>query len=178
MSAREANYPALNDMAGKVPEGAEGLLMLPFGNGAERMLGNKETGASIHRLNFNIHHEGHLARAAQEGIVYAFQYGMEIMKQTGINPTVIRAGNSNMFLSPVFRNTLATLTGATIELYDTDGSEGAAKGAGIGSGRYGSFEEAFSGLKQISVIEPDAGKKQFFTDLYNEWHAILQKEIQ
>jgi len=177
MSAREANYPALNDMAGKVPEGAEGLLMLPFGNGAERMLNNKEVGASIHRMNFNIHHEGHLVRAAQEGIVYAFQYGMEIMKQTGINPSVIRAGNSNMFLSPIFRNTLATLTGATIELYDTDGSEGAAKGAGIGSGRYGSFEEAFAGLIQISVIEPDPGKKQFFTDLYNDWYTILQKEI-
>lgn len=178
ISSREANYPALNDMADKIPQGAEGLMMLPFGNGAERMLCNKEVGASMHRLNFNIHNEGHLVRAAQEGIVYSFQYGMEIMKQIGINPAVIRAGNANMFLSQIFRETLATLTGATIELFDTDGSEGAAKGAGIGSGVYGSFEEAFESLTRISVIEPDQSKLDFFTDLYGQWHEILQKEIQ
>ena len=178
MASREANYPALNDMAGKVPAGADGILMLPFGNGAERMLNNKELRASIHNINFNIPHEGHIVRAAQEGIVYAFQYGMEIMKQIGIHPTVIRAGNANMFLSSIFRQTLSTLTGSIIEIYDTDGAEGAAKGAGIGSGRYGSFEEAFSSLRQISVIEPDHAKRNFFTDLYHEWRTILDKQLQ
>ncbi|MCA1747871.1 MAG: carbohydrate kinase, partial [Bacteroidales bacterium] len=98
LTVREANYPMLNDMAEKIPEGSEGLLMLPFGNGAERMLNNKEVGASIHRMNFNIHNDSHLARAAQEGIVYSFHYGMEILKQIGIQPSVIRAGNANMFL--------------------------------------------------------------------------------
>ncbi len=178
LSSREVNYPALNDMAGKVPEGAEGLFMLPFGNGAERMLNNREIGASLHRLNFNIHKEGHLVRAAQEGIVYSFHYGMEIMKHIGINPSVIRAGNANMFLSSIFRNTLATLTGATIELFDTDGSEGAAKGAGVGSGIYGSFEEAFSSLQKITVIEPENEKRSFFEDHYGAWINILEKIIQ
>ncbi|MEX0982611.1 MAG: FGGY family carbohydrate kinase [Bacteroidales bacterium] len=178
ITVREANYPLLNDMAAKIAEGSEGLLMLPFGNGAERMLNNKEVGASIHRMNFNIHNDSHLVRAAQEGIVYSFHYGMEIMKQVGIQPEVIRAGNANMFLSPIFRETLATLTGATIELYDTDGSEGAAKGAGVGSGRYGSFDEAFSGLRQITVIDPDPKKTGFFMDLYHQWKEIVQRETQ
>ncbi len=177
LTVREANYPALNDMADKIPEGAEGLLMLPFGNGAERMLNNQEVGASIHQMNFNIHTDAHLVRAAQEGIVYSFEYGMEIMKQTGIHPSIIRAGNANMFMSPIFRDTLATLTGATIELYDTDGAEGAAKGAGIGSGRYGSFDEAFAALKQIFVIEPDTSKADFFRERYEQWKDILQKQI-
>jgi xylulokinase len=142
------------------------------------MLNNKEIGASIHRMNFNVHNESHLIRAAQEGIVYSFHYGMEIMKQTGINPSVIRAGNANMFLSSIFRETLATLTGATIELYHTDGAEGAAKGAGIGSGMYASFDEAFASLKQIEVIEPDNSKSNFYMDLYKQWNEILLKEIQ
>jgi xylulokinase len=177
LTVREANYPMLNDMAAKIPEGSEGVMVLPFGNGAERMLNNRETGASIHRMNFNTHNDAHLVRAAQEGIVYSFHYGMEIMKQTGINPQVIRAGNANMFLSAVFRQTLATLTGATIELYDTDGSEGAAKGAGIGSGRYGSFDEAFAGLRRITTIEPDHEKAAFYQDQYGQWNEILQKQI-
>lgn len=177
LSSREANYPALNDMASKIPAGSEGLVMLPFGNGAERMLNNKDIGASMHNLSFNMHGEGHLIRAAQEGIVYSFQYGMEIMNQIGIHPRVIRAGHANMFLSPIFRETLATLTGATIELFDTDGAEGAAKGAGIGSGVFDSFEEAFAGLKQISVIEPDYGKADFFRELYHKWHQVLTKKI-
>jgi xylulokinase len=177
MSSREANYPALNDMASRIPQGSEGVFMLPFGNGAERMLNNKEIGASLHGLNFNIHNESHIIRAAQEGIVFSFHYGMEIMKQISINPSVIRAGNANMFLSPIFRETLATLTGASIELYDTDGAEGAAKGAGIGSGKYDSFEEAFSGLKQIEVIEPEQGKTEFFKELYGQWNEILEREL-
>lgn len=178
VAAAEANYPAMNDMASKIPEGSEGLLMLPFGNGAERMLNNKDIGASVHRLNFNIHQEEHMIRAAQEGIVYAFQYGMEIMKQTGIDPKVIRAGNANMFLSPIFRDTLATLTGATIELFDTDGSEGAAKGAGVGSGAYGSFDEAFGELKKIMVIEPDQDRSSFFNEQFQQWQEILTKVLQ
>ena len=129
-------------------------------------------------MNFNIHNEGHLIRSAQEGIVYSFQYGMEIMRQTGINPKVIRAGNANMFLSSIFRETLATLTGASIELYHTDGAEGSAKGAGIGSGMYGSFEEAFESLEQITVIEPNNSKHNFFQDLYQEWTGILTKKIE
>lgn len=177
LSSREANYPALNDMASKIPEGSDGLFMLPFGNGAERMLNNKETGACIHGLNFNVHTEGHLLRAAQEGIVYSFQYGMEIMNSIGINPSVIRAGNANMFLSPIFRETLATLSGATIELYDTDGAEGSAKGAGIGSGYYNSFEDAFSGLQQITIIEPDHNKSEFFKEQYRIWNKLLTKDL-
>ena len=177
LTVREANYPALNDMAEKVREGSEGLLMFPFGNGAERMLNNKDVGASVHHVNFNIHTDAHLVRAAQEGIVYSFEYGMEIMKQTGIHPSVIRAGNANMFLSPIFRDTLATLSGATIELYDTDGAEGAAKGAGIGSGRYGSFDEAFEALKQIYIIEPDHTKTDFFRERYLLWKEILDKKL-
>ncbi|MFC2090694.1 xylulokinase [Bacteroidota bacterium] len=177
LASREMNYPGLNDLAGKVAEGSEGILMLPFGNGAERMLNNKDIGASIHGVNFNIHNEGHLIRAAQEGIVYSFHYGMEIMKQIGINPKVIRAGNANMFLSTIFRKTLATLTGATIELYDTDGAEGAAKGAGIGSGIYNSFEDAFSSLKRIESIDPDHDKTGFFREHFHQWNEILTKKI-
>ncbi len=178
LTVREANYPLLNDMAAKIPEGSEGIIILPFGNGAERMFNNREIGASIHKLNFNVHNDAHLVRAAQEGIVYSFQYGMEIMKQTGIDPRVIRAANANMFLSHIFRQTLATLTGAIIELYNTDGSEGAAKGAGIGSGRYGSFNEAFSGLRKIAVIEPDHEKAAFYQDHYSQWNEVLQKEVE
>jgi len=178
LAARDLNYPGLNDLASKVPEGAEGLLTFPFGNGAERMFNNKDVGASLHKLNFNIHNEGHLIRSAQEGIVYSFQYGMEIMNQIGIHPRVIRAGNANMFLSSIFRETLASLTGASIELYHTDGSEGAAKGAGIGSGIYGSFEEAFASLQQITVIEPDLAKQAFFREIYEKWNQILTKKLE
>jgi len=178
LASRETNYPALNDMANKIPEGAEGLFTLPFGNGAERMLNNKDIGASIHRMNFNIHNEAHLIRAAQEGIVYSFHYGMEIMKQTGIHPKVIRAGNANMFLSSIFRETLSTLTGASIELYQTDGAEGSAKGAGIGSGIYNSFDEAFNSLRQIALIEPNHSRTDFFRERYQEWNEILTKKIQ
>ena len=177
LAQREMNYPALNDLAMKAPIGSDGLLMLPFGNGAERMLGNKDIGATIKNINFNIHNSAHLVRAAQEGVAFSMHYGMEILKEIGINPTVIRAGWANMFLSKIFRETLAEISGATIELYDTDGSIGAAKGAGIGSGIFGSFEEAFENLNRRMLIEPTNKDADSYTEAYQQWKSILDKCI-
>ena len=171
------DYAELNKLAASVPIGSEGLSILPFGNGAERMLGNRETGARFNNIQFNIHTHSHLVRAAQEGIVFSLFYGLEIMKTTGIDPSVIRAGNANMFLSPVFRDTLSGISGASIELYDTDGAQGAAKGAGIGAGIYSGPEEAFRNLKLISKIEPDNAHRQQYQSAYNEWLKQLTSLI-
>ncbi|MCD6596053.1 MAG: carbohydrate kinase, partial [Bacteroidales bacterium] len=142
MASDGLNYDDMNQMAGNVPVGSEGLVILPFGNGAERILENRNVGSSFYDLNFNIHSQKHVYRAAQEGIAFAFRYGIDIMKMLGIKPDIIRAGNANMFLSPVFRETLAGVTGANIELFNTDGSEGAARGAGLGAGFYKTADEA------------------------------------
>ncbi len=168
-AAPDLSYEDLNALASGVPAGSDGLSVLPFGNGAERMLGNTDPGCSIHGLNFNLHDRAHLVRAGQEGIVFAFHYGMEIMKNTGIDPSVIRAGKANMFLSPVFRDTLAGITGAAIELYDTDGAQGAARGAGVGSGIYTNTAEAFRSLKKLETVEPDASRRDDFWQAYQNW---------
>lgn len=171
------SYDDLNKLAAQVPIGSEGLSILPFGNGAERMLQNKQVNCSIYGLNFNIHTKAHLARAAQEGIVFSFKYGMDIMSNMGIDISVIRAGHANMFLSPIFCEALAGVTGAVIELYDTNGAVGAAKGAGIGAGIYKSPEEAFSSLKKIDIVEPDGFKANDYCGAYETWKERLEKMI-
>ena len=167
-------YAGMNDMAVGVPIGSEGVKIIPFGNGAERVLENREVGCSVHGLNFNNHNQAHLVRAAQEGIVFSFCYGMEIMQNMGMELNKIHAGRANMFLSPLFRDTLAGVSGATIELYETDGSVGAAKGAGIGAGIYKDNNEAFATLKKLAVIEPDEKKRDEYLNAYAEWKAILK----
>lgn len=171
------SYPALNDLAATVPIGCQGLSVLPFGNGAERMLRNRQVDCSIHGLNFNIHTKAHVARAAQEGIVYSFKYGMDIMNEMGIDIRIIRAGKANMFLSPIFCEALACVTGSVIELYDTNGAAGAAKGAGIGAGIYKTPEEAFSSLKKVEVIEPDGLKANEYCGAYEIWKERLSQVI-
>ena len=162
-------YAEMNDLAAQAPIGAAGLSILPFGNGAERVLCNREVGASIHGVNFNIHTQAHLLRAVQEGIVFSFAYGMEVMNQMGMDLKTIRAGKANMFLSPIFRDTLAGVTGATIELCDTDGSVGAARGAGMGVGIYADHREAFATLKKLQVIEPVAKDEAAYREAYERW---------
>ncbi|MGM9701092.1 MAG: xylulokinase, partial [Prevotella sp.] len=153
------SYAEMNDLLASVPVGSEGVRIIPFGNGAERVLENQEVGCSIHGLDFNHHNRAHIMRAAQEGIVFSFCYGMEVMQQMGMDIRKIHAGRANMFLSPIFREALACTSGATIELYETDGSIGAAKGAGMGCGIYRDHNEAFASLKQLAVIEPDEAKR-------------------
>jgi xylulokinase len=165
------SYADMNDVAAQAPIGSAGVSILPFGNGAERMLENKEVGASIHGVNFNVHNKSHLLRAAQEGIVFSFKYGIEVMEQMGMNVSKIHAGHANMFLSPIFRDTLAGVTGAVIDLYDTDGSVGAAKGAGMGVGIYKDNNEAFATLEKLAVIEPE--NCQAYRDAYELWKSHI-----
>lgn len=177
MVSENLSYEEMNHLASEVAIGSNGISILPFGNGAERVLNNKNIGSVMSGINFNIHQKNHLLRAAQEGIVFSFNYGMEIMQHIGINPKVIRAGKANMFLSPIFRDTLAGVSGATIELYNTDGSVGAARGAGIGSGYYKSINEAFSNLKKLETIEPNQAKAGEYQAAYERWKAELEKAV-
>ncbi len=177
MVGENLSYEEMNKLASEISIGSNGLSVLPFGNGAERVLNNKNIGSVLSGINFNIHQKGHLLRGAQEGVVFSFKYGMDIMQNIGINASVIRAGKANMFLSPIFRDTLAGITGATIELYNTDGSVGAARGAGVGSGYYKSFDEAFSNLKKLETIVPDNSKRAEYQDAYNSWKKELEKQI-
>lgn len=174
VAPEDISYNAMNALASQAPIGSAGVSILPFGNGAERMLNNKEIGCSIHGLDFNTHSKQHIIRAAQEGIVFSFKYGIDIMEQMGIPVKKIHAGHANMFLSPIFRETLAGVSGAVIELYDTDGSVGAAKGAGIGVGIYNNNNEAFATLDKLDVVEPNEAKRQEYADAYARWKKCIQ----
>ncbi len=175
--APELSYSQMNDLMEEAPAGCDGLIVLPFGNGAERILCNRFTGAKVAGLDFNRHKRAHLLRAAQEGIAFSFRYGIDIMKEMGLNPQVIRAGEANMFLSPIFRNTLATLCDATIELYNTDGALGAARGGAWGAGLYKSRRECFAGLQLQRTEHPVAAWKEPLEAAYRAWKKELEKEL-
>ena len=167
------SYAEMNKLAAEVPIGSEGISILPFGNGAERMLQNEDCGCSVHGVSFNSHDRRHLIRAAQEGIVFSFQYGIEIMQEMGMKVEKIHAGMANMFQSKIFRDTLSGVSGAVIELYNTDGSIGAAKGAGLGAGIYKNSVEAFSTLERLDVVTPSHEAE--YRQAYEKWKSYLNK---
>ncbi|MDR2562396.1 MAG: carbohydrate kinase [Prevotellaceae bacterium] len=168
-------YAEMNELAETVAPGSEGLSIVPFGNGAERVLCNSEPGCSIHGINFVRHQKPHLIRAAQEGVAFSFKYGMEIMNDMGIETKTIRAGHANLFLSPIFRQTLSNITGASIELYNTDGSIGAARGAGIGAGIYANEAEAFATLKKLITVNPEEKHLKQTDEAYQRWLQHVSK---
>ncbi|WKN40813.1 xylulokinase [Tunicatimonas pelagia] len=171
------SYEEMNQRAQQAPIGSAGVVVLPFGNGAERPLANAEIGAQIGGVEFNTHNTSHILRAAQEGIVFALKYSLDIMEAMGMEVNCVKAGKANMFLSPIFREAFANTTGATIELYDTDGAAGAARGAGIGSGEYANPEEAFAHLQQIDQIEPDSDKQSAYAEAYEHWLEALNQHL-
>ena len=169
-------YPEMNEIASGAPIGSKGLTMLPFGNGAERMLGDRDPGAVVEHLNFNIHSKPHVLRAVQEGVAFSFKYGIEIMQSIGIPPSVMRAGEANMFLSRVFCKTLASVAEVTIELYNTDGAQGAARAAGVGAGLVPSVKEAFRGLSCVRRVEPDPRRDEYI-QAYETWRNSLNRML-
>ena len=173
-----ADYPPMNAAAAATPVGAAGLQMLPFGNGAERMLENRQPKASVHGLDFNQHGRGHVFRAAQEGIAFALAYGFDIMRGMGLDATVVRAGRANMFLSPLFREAFVNTTGTAVELYDTDGAQGAARGAAIGAGIFASATEAFTGLQCLRRLSPEPALREAYATAYADWQALLARQLE
>lgn len=169
------DYEQMNRLAAGVPIGSGGVRILPFGNGAERILENRTISASIHGLDFNHHSQAHLFRAAQEGIVFALRYGFDILQEMGLKTKVIRAGHANMFLSEIFREAFVNTIGAPLELYNTDGATGAAIGAGIGEGIFESEKDAFKGLKTMKVEMPDNNKAEQYQAAYSNWKSQLNQ---
>jgi xylulokinase len=167
------SYAEMNELASAVAIGSDGLSIVPFGNGSERMLGNRNPGCSVQGIDFNRHGKAHMIRAAHEGIAFSFKYGMDIMNGMGIETQTIRAGHANLFLSPVFSQTLANVTGSTIELYNTDGSTGAARGAGMGAGVFATAQEAFASLKKVAVIQPEAADLDATMKAYERWRRMV-----
>ena len=174
---QSVDYSRLNEIASQVPVGSNGIICLPFGNGAERMLENHDIGAQLHNLQFNIHSQGHLLRAVQEGVACAFNYGIEIMHTMDMKPTVIRAGLANLFLSPIFCETLAQVAGITIELYNTDGAQGAARGAAFGAKHFTNRTEMFKGLERLKVIEPQKSRSMEYQEIYTYWSSTLKRYL-
>jgi len=177
-SSGEISYEQMNELAAKAPPGCEGLLIYPYGNGAERTLENRDVGAAVQGWRFNVHDRSHFFRAAQEGIVFALNYGLQIMRDMGMEITTVRAGYANMFLSPVFADVFATVTGAKVELFSTDGSQGAARGAGVGAGIYKTPEQAYVGLEPVKTVEPDASLSEVYQQTYQKWADVLEKRLQ
>lgn len=171
------DYNRMNTLAEQAPAGSDGLLVIPFGNGAERVLENRFTGAEFVGIDFNRHTTAHILRAAQEGIAYSFRYGIDIMREMGLSPHIIRAGKANLFLSPLFRRTLATLTGARIELFNTDGALGAARGAALGAGYYKSREEAFASLRRLETAEPSEADREALEAGYRMWKKEVESKL-
>jgi xylulokinase len=174
LTGTTVSYPEMNASAASVKPGSEGLRVLPFGNGAERMLNNKIAGAHLRNIDLNLHSSGHVFRAVQEGIAFSFRYGLDILRENGMEPSIIRAGQSNLFLSDVFTQSFVDITGVPVELHESDGSYGAAIGAGIGAGIYKSAGDAFSNKKPLKVIEPSTVSLE---EYYQDWKSLLVSQL-
>ena len=173
----ELTYERMNELARGVSIGSEGLMVLPYGNGAERTLGNKDMGAMVRGWNFNMHSKAHFLRAGQEGIAFAMNYGLGIIREMGVELSTVRAGNANMFLSEVFAEAFAGVSQSCVELYNTDGSRGAARGAGVGAGVYKDMAEAFVGLKPVKTVEPREKSASAYGQAYGRWAEALDNEL-
>jgi xylulokinase len=174
--AANRSYSELNRIAQEAPIAANGAIAIPYGNGAERTLGDIKLGASFEGIDLNRHSLSDIIRATQEGIVFALCYGVEIMRGMGLVPKTVRAGNANMFQSSVFCSTFATALGVPLELYTTDGAEGAARGAAIGAGLL-SYSDAFAGLERVGIVEPDSSARSRIVDAYRAWCCVLEGRL-
>jgi xylulokinase len=168
----------MEQSAAQVSIGSDGLCVIPFGNGAERIFESRDIGSHLCHLQLNRHRQEHLIRATLEGIAYAFVYGMNILKEMGLDTGVIKVGNDNLFQSAIFSKTIATLTGANIKMIDTTGAVGSALASGVGVGHFSGFTEAMAQLQIVDEVSPDTGKKEDYLQSYANWQSSLDRLLE
>jgi len=166
------SYTEMESRIEQIPVGSNGLRVIPFGNGAERMLNNKQTGAHIHNLQFHMHSRDHIVRAALEGIAFSFVYGIRLLQELGVDTNRIKVGNDNLFQSKVFSSSISNLLSCEIEMMDTTGAIGAAQASGIAIGAFESFGEAVSTVKRIKTFSPN-NNTEAYSDAYRKWENDL-----
>jgi xylulokinase len=159
-----------------VPVGCEGLINFPFGNGAERIFNNKIIGSHFINLNFNKHGKAHLYRSAIEGIAFSFAYGIELMKEDQSLINVIKAGNDNLFQSKVFVETLCSIIGNNIQIFNTNGAIGAARASTIEGNNFDYFKKSSTGNDLVSEYEPKNNNEEYIL-AYEKWKKELNKKI-
>ena len=169
------SYQEMNELAADAPVGSDGLICFPYGNGSERSLESKDVHGHFSGISFNLHDKRHLVRAAQEGIVFTFRYGLDVMREMGMYFEEVKVGHANLFLSRVFREAFVNTCNVGLEMFNTDGSQGAARGAGIGIGHYSSEKEAFSSLKRIERLEPRKELSEEYEGAYQRWQEGLER---
>jgi xylulokinase len=108
-----------------------------------------------------------------EGIAFSFVYGMEILKNDNAEIHVIRAGNDNLFRSEIFSNTVATLIGHEIEIYNTTGSVGAARACSLTDGDFEKFGESITKNDHVMTYMPLKNKEPY-EKAYQNWKAELE----
>ncbi|MET0946277.1 MAG: FGGY-family carbohydrate kinase, partial [Flavobacterium sp.] len=169
----DETYESMNRKASKIDIGSDGVVVIPFGNGAERMFNNKNIGTHFLNLNLNIHSSSHLFRASLEGIAFSFVYGMECLKDDNATIGVIRAGNDNLFRSEIFSNTVATLIGHEIEIYNTTGAVGAARAVGLIDGDFEKFGSSITTNDHVMTFLPLQNKEPY-VQAYQKWKQELE----
>ncbi|MFT6934822.1 MAG: xylulokinase [Maribacter sp.] len=167
------SYEEMNDLAASVSVGSDGVCVIPFGNGSERMLNNKDIGTRMVNINLNNHTKAHLCRAALEGIAFSFVYGMDILKSDGNTVNVMRAGNDNLFRSEIFSNTVATLISQDIEIYNTTGAIGAARAADLHKGDFEVFGKRIMENDYVMTYTP-FHNKEVYQKAYERWKNELE----
>ncbi len=170
-------YGRMDDQAGKAPPCSGGVLVLPFGNGPERSLGNRNPGASIHGVDFNSHGLPHVLRAGLEGVAFSLRHGVEVMQSLGFGLSAVRAGDANLFKSRLFRRIFSSAVGARLLVFGTDGSQGAARGAGVGAGLYRTPEEAAGRLDVLDEIRPDPDLAARYEETYRRWRRAMDASL-
>lgn len=174
--AQPPSYSVLNALAEQTPPGADGLCFLPFGNGAERMFGGRSLSAALQQLDFNLHGAGHVARAVQEGVAFALAYGLQALRELGLEFRLLRAAAGNMFLSDTFTRALSAAAQVELELRRTDGATGAALGAGFGAGLYPSWNDAVGHGSRALIVAAQQEREQYAA-AYARWCGVLDAHL-
>ncbi len=166
----DLSYGHMEELASRAPVGSDGLAIIPFGNGAERMLGNQPSSASIHGIQLNRHDQSHLIRAALEGLAFSYAHGIEKMRALGVEIHHFRVGNDNLFQSEIFAQSLADLSQCEIEVIECSGAVGAARGGAHGGGHQLAIQD------QIHFTYSPRPLSDSLSEAYQQWSDILQKQ--
>jgi xylulokinase len=170
-----ASYAELVEEASTVPPGADGLVFLPFVDGAKRAPWYLEGAAGGFLGIASGHTRAHMARALLEGVAFEYPPTLELISpgRDPDRPITLVDGEAH---ADVWNQIKADVTGVPIRT--TAIRESAALGAAILAGQsVGGFADAADGARRLvrfdRVYEPEPMRHAHYGELREHYQGVL-----
>ena len=165
-----STYEELLQEAGDGPPGSQGLVYMPWLEGAGTPCPDASARAGFLGLTLR-HNRGHMVRALMEGVAFDLRHSLECFNSLDLPIEAVRMGEGGS-RSVLWRQILADVFGRDLQLIETEDLSAIGAGilASVGAGIFPDYAAACGAVVKLGeTVHCDAERVAFYEEEYRRY---------